>query len=116
MSQVSFRARSQLVPTPPPSSSIYCDIEADLRCVAGTGVYVFGTGSLSGGIASFNLDGVSTEYDRYSPMLNVQCDQLMFANGGLSNGSHTLTGGFSGKTSPENSTATHPFFEWQYIT
>ncbi|KAG8935431.1 hypothetical protein FRC01_000038 [Tulasnella sp. 417] len=78
----------------------------------GTGVYIVGTASLEGGIITFNLDGVSTTYDRYSAP-PYRCGVLMFGQGGLQNTTHYLTATLSGP-SPANATE-RPFFEFQYL-
>ncbi|KAG8993625.1 hypothetical protein FRB90_000649 [Tulasnella sp. 427] len=78
----------------------------------GTGVYVVGTASLEGGVITFNLDGVTSTFDRYSTP-PYKCGIMFFAKGGLENTAHTLTASLTGP-SPENSTVSE-FFEYQYI-
>ncbi|KAG9051405.1 hypothetical protein FS837_008502 [Tulasnella sp. UAMH 9824] len=78
----------------------------------GTGVYVVGTASLEGGIISFNLDGTTTTFDRYSTP-PYKCGVLFFGKGGLENTTHSLTATLSGP-SPANATE-RPFFEFQYL-
>ncbi|KIO25347.1 hypothetical protein M407DRAFT_25359 [Tulasnella calospora MUT 4182] len=78
----------------------------------GTGVFVVGTASLEGGIVTFNLDGVSTTFDRYSTP-PYKCGVLLYGKGGLENTTHYLTATLSGP-SPANATQS-PFFEFQYL-
>ncbi|KAG8956247.1 hypothetical protein FRC04_004324 [Tulasnella sp. 424] len=78
----------------------------------GTGIFVVGTASLEGGIVTFNVDGTTATFDRYSAP-PYKCGVLLFGKGGLSNTTHSLTATLSGP-SPANATQS-PFFEFQFL-
>ncbi|KAG8906722.1 hypothetical protein FRB99_006320 [Tulasnella sp. 403] len=78
----------------------------------GTGIYVMGTASTEGGILTFNLDGTTSTFDRYSKP-PYKCGIPYFSQSALPNTNHQLTVTLTGN-SPENST-TEGFLEWSWL-